>query len=596
MKIKNILYITAVAAFGISACSLDKFPLDKETSDSYFKDAAQFENVSNTFYADLFDGPFFDEESDICFKTNLPMKIRGGKLRVVPSSGGGWDWGTLRDINNMLDNLGNCADESVRAEYEAVGRFFRAYFYFLKVRDFGDVPWYDHELSVKEHNELYKARDSRDYVMGKMLEDIDFAVAHLSTEKNLYKISKWTALAFKSRFCLFEGTWRNYHGNDGAEHDGNYWLAQAASAAKEFITTSPYKIYSTGKPAEDYMMLFASQVANSDEVILAKAYSYSLGLSHFATYNTFGQNQFAFNKKFVDSYLMADGTEFTANAGWETKEYYEEMTGRDPRLAQTMRCPGYHRIDADSLMVGDFNTSCTGYQVVKYAQSNNVLETGRWMATDNDMPIFRAAEVYLNYAEAMAERTDVNITQDDIDLSIKPLRDRVGMPNLKLSDANDSPSSYMSSAEYGYPNVKGANKGVILEIRRERTIELAEEGDFRWYDLMRWKAGKCIEQNFYGMYFPGVDRGFDLDHDGQNEVWIYTKEKPADLDEKVTYNVLQVGKTITLSGKTNGYVDPHQKTQHVFDESRDYLMPLPSEDLALNKNLKQNPNWGTKKK
>ena len=169
MKIKNILYITAVAAFGISACSLDKFPLDKETSDSYFKDAPQFENVSKTFYADLFKGPFFDEESDICFKTNLPMKIRGGKLRVVPSSGGGWDWGTLRDINNMLDNLGNCADESVRAEYEAVGRFFRAYFYFLKVRDFGDVPWYDHELSVKEHNELYKARDSRDYVMGKML-------------------------------------------------------------------------------------------------------------------------------------------------------------------------------------------------------------------------------------------------------------------------------------------------------------------------------------------------------------------------------------------------------------------------------------------
>ena len=122
MKIKNILYITAVAAFGISACSLDKFPLDKETSDSYFKDAPQFENVSNTFYADLFKGPFLDEESDICFKTNLPMKIRGGKLRVVPSSGGGWDWGTLRDINNMLDNLGNCADESVRRRVYSDGR------------------------------------------------------------------------------------------------------------------------------------------------------------------------------------------------------------------------------------------------------------------------------------------------------------------------------------------------------------------------------------------------------------------------------------------------------------------------------------------
>lgn len=595
MKLKNILFIT-VAAFGFSTCSLDKFPLDQETSGSYFKDAAQFENVSNTFYEDLFNGPFFNEESDICFKSTLPMKIRGGKLRSVPSSGGGWDWGTLRNINNMLDNLGNCDDESVRTEYEAVGRFFRAYFYFLKVRDFGDVPWYDHELSVSERDQLYKARDSRDYIMEKMIEDIDFAAAHLSAEKNVYKVTKWTALALKSRFCLFEGTWRNYHGNDDAAHDGNYYLAQAASAAKEFITTSPYRIYSTGKPNEDYMMLFASQTANTDEIILAKAYSYALGLSHFATYNTFGQNQYAFNKKFVDSYLMADGTEFTAQDGWATEEYYEEMTGRDPRLAQTMRCPGYHRIDADSLMVGDFNTSCTGYQVVKYAQSNNVLETGRWMATDNDMPIFRAAEVYLNYAEAMAERTDVAITQDDIDLSIKPLRDRVGMPNLNLAAANASPSKYMSSTEYGYPNVSGANKGVILEIRRERVIELVEEGDFRWYDLMRWKAGKCIEQNFYGMYFPGVDRGFDLDGDGDNEVWIYTTEKPSGLDERITYNILQAGKTITLSGGDKGYADPHRKTQHVFDESRDYLMPLPSEDLALNTNLTQNPNWETKKK
>lgn len=329
MKFKNILYITAVAAFGISACSLDKFPLDKETSDSYFKDAPQFENVSNTFYADLFKGPFFDEESDICFKTNLPMKIRGGKLRVVPSSGGGWDWGTLRDINNMLDNLGNCADESVRAEYEAVGRFFRAYFYFLKVRDFGDVPWYDHELSVKEHNELYKARDSRDYVMGKCSKTLTLP-SLTSLQKRTCTKSPSGQRSLSNPVSAFSrahgATTMAMTAPSTTEITGSL---QAASAAKEFITTSPYKIYSTGKPAEDYMMLFASQVANSDEVILAKAYSYSLGLSHFATYNTFGQNQFAFNKKFVDSYLMADGTEFTANAGWETKEYYEEMTGRD---------------------------------------------------------------------------------------------------------------------------------------------------------------------------------------------------------------------------------------------------------------------------
>ena len=610
MKIKNMVSLLALSAAVLSSCSLDKFPLDKETSESYFKDEAQLQNVSNTFYADLFTGPFFNDENDLCFKNTLPVIMKGGKLRVVPSAGGGWEWGTLRDINNMLDNIGRCSDDAARTEYTAVARFFRAYFYYLKVRDFGDVPWYEHEIEATDKDALYKGRDSRDYVMGKMIEDIDYAIANLSAEKKAYRVTRWTALAFKSRFCLFEGTWRKYHGNDGMEHDADWYLGQAASAAKEFITTSPYKIYNTGHPESDYMMLFASQNANTDEVILAKNYSYSLGISHFATYNTFGLNQHAFNKKFVDSFLMKDGSRFTDKDGWATMEYYDEVKDRDPRLAQVMRCPGYRRIselsdeeraknpdsERDSLMVSDFGNACTGYQVVKYAQSYETLPTGRWMATDNDMPIFRAAEVYLNYAEAMAERGDVTISQADIDMSIKPLRDRAGMPNLDLAKANASPCKYMSSAEYGYSNVSGANKGVILEIRRERAIELIQEGDFRWYDLMRWKEGKCIEQNLYGMYFPAADRGYDLDGDGDDEVYIYTSAKPAGLDETVTYNVLQLNKTINLSAGGSGYVDPHKKTSHVFDESRDYLKPLPSEDLAMNKNLKQNPNWDIKKK
>ena len=57
-----------------------------------------------------------------------------------------------------------------------------------------------------------------------------------------------------------------------------------------------------------------------------------------------------------------------------------------------------------------------------------------------------------------------------------------------MSTANANPDWYLSSTEYGYPNVTGSNKGVILEIRRERAIELMQEG-FRFNDLVRWKAG-----------------------------------------------------------------------------------------------------------
>ena len=73
-----------------------------------------------------------------------------------------------------------------------------------------------------------------------------------------------------------------------------------------------------------------------------------------------------------------------------------------------------------------------------------------------------------------------------------------------MDAANANPDWYLESKEYGYANVdKGANKGVILEIRRERTIELAQEGYIRWYDLMRWKEGNCVDQDIHGMYFPG---------------------------------------------------------------------------------------------
>lgn len=67
------------------------------------------------------------------------------------------------------------------------------------------------------------------------------------------------------------------------------------------------------------------------------------------------------------------------------------------------------------------------------------------------------------------------------------------MANLSLEWANANPDPYLASAETGYANVTGANKGVILEIRRERTVELLME-NFRYWDIMRWKEGKRFEK------------------------------------------------------------------------------------------------------
>ena len=154
---------------------------------------------------------------------------------------------------------------------------------------------------------------------------------------------------------------------------------------------------------------------------------------------------------------MADGTRFTDKAGWETMEFRDECRNRDPRLAQSIRTPGYTRINSTKVEVPSLSTCMTGYQPIKFVAPADFGSDG-YNLSYTDLPIIRTAEIYLNYAEAKAELG--TLTQADIDLSIKKLRDRVGMPNLDMDHANANPDPYLSAPETGYPNVTGSNKGV----------------------------------------------------------------------------------------------------------------------------------------
>lgn len=112
------------------------------------------------------------------------------------------------------------------------------------------------------------------------------------------------------------------------------------------------------------------------------------------------------------------------------------------------------------------------------------------------------------------------LTQDDLDHSVNLIRDRVGMPHLNKSAANANPDPFLTSELYGYKNVdSGSNKGVILEIRRERSIEMVSEG-IRFSDLCRWREGQLLAQPFYGPYVPGEGR-YDMDGNGKIDFVVY---------------------------------------------------------------------------
>ncbi len=594
MKKNIILYSFIALLSGTAGCSdmLDEYPLDAISPETYYNNADELRSATNQFYG-MFPGAAsgYTESADVVCIFNLPAEVQG--IRTVPTSGGGWNWEYLRAVNFYLSHSVRCDDVDAREHFDGIARFFRAYFYFEKVKRFGEVPWFDRELSSTDP-ELFRPRDSRDFIMDKILDDLTYAINNISDKKDLYNVTHWTALALKSRICLFEGTFRKYHGIPGYEK----FLNECAAASKLFIDNAPYVIYQTG--AQPYRDLFSSMNAIEEEVILARDYDRSQNVMHEANANTLSPTygRPGMNKKIVNSYLMTNGDRFTDQPGYETMQYYDEMQNRDPRLTQTVVGPGYMRINSDAVSSPNFGASTTGYQIIKWVTDAS---GDGYLGSSNDYILFRAAEVYLNYAEAKAELG--TLTQDDLKISIKKIRDRVGMPNIDMDAANANPDPYLCALESGYQNVTGPNKGVILEIRRERTIELLLEG-FRYYDIIRWKEGKVFEQPYKGMYFPGLTQGsgdnrydvFDM-NDGtvgdkeKVDICIYTGKKPSVKNIRKFY---KLGDEFVLTDGDKGNIICHdiEKEPRQWREDRDYLYPIPTQERLLsNGTLSQNPNW-----
>ena len=576
INMKHIML--AVTILTLTACEdfLVRKPKDELSPDTYFRTETECQLYTNNFYTILpVASDFYQEDDDYIIPKSLSDKVKG--TRVVPATAGTWNWNMLRQINFFLSRSHQCEDDAVREKYEALAKFFRAYFYFEKVKRYGDVAWVDEPIDANDKT-LYRGRDPRAMVMEHVLEDIDFAIENLPSGKDVFRVTKWTALALKSRIFLFEGTFRKYHGLQGWED----CLKESAAASLKFINESGYGIYKSG--TTPYQSLFTLADSDRSEVILTRAYKQSISLVHDAngafTSTTSSRNGLA--KDVVDMYLMSDGSRFTDKPRYNMMNFYDETQDRDPRLAQTIRTPGYTRMGDTELLAPNMAAVTTGYQFIKYVCEKKY---DSYQTSENDMPVFRAAEVYLNYAEAKAELNQ--LTQADLDISVNKIRARVSMPAINMDQANADPDPYLLDKTTGYPNVtKEANTGVILEIRRERTVELILEG-FRYWDLMRWKEGKRFERPLYGMRVDGVGE-YDLDKNGTVDFVVYEGDVPATV-QGVVYKSLS---ELNLSSGTEGNIVLHDDIIRSFDESKDYLYPIPTEDIVLTQGVvKQNPGW-----
>src|SRR5690606_19076367 len=260
-------YITTIliAAFSFVSCHsvLDKTPLDEITEATFWNSAKDLELYINVFYPSLRGNVNYhtlDNNSDN-LQPISPNNILDG-TRSVPATGGGWGWADIRRVNYFLENAptvteGNQADIN---HFLGEGYFFRAILYFDKVRMFGDVPWYDKVLNI-DSEELYAPREPRNVIVDNILADMDQAIALLKTRSGIgdTRLNKESALLFKARVCLYEGTWEKYHagtpfGVQGS--NGDKYLNLAVQAAQELMNMDGVGLFSTGNPQTDYFDLF----------------------------------------------------------------------------------------------------------------------------------------------------------------------------------------------------------------------------------------------------------------------------------------------------------------------------------------------------
>jgi hypothetical protein len=595
---KNILNIKyrflLVLAVLLGSCNddfLDRQPLDRISNESYWNTendllvynnglydlARNDDNVPilmahhNDFDSHRFSIWYLDEFTDNIAprhaRHTFYQQVRSGKHVVPNGPGDQWygykGWNFVRAINIGLANYYNGKIPAATADkYAAEARLFRGWFYADKVSKFGDAPWVDKELTT-ESEELYAARTPRVEVMQRVLEDLNFAVAKLPADwkdgNAPGRLNRWAALLVKSRVCLFEGTWRKYHGLP----DATAWLQEAATAAQELIEKGPYKLYNTGNPNSDYNAYHRLlDLTGNTEVLYWRKYRLGTFTNHVLSYHT--EYNGGATKSMVEDYLCTDGLPITLSPLYKGDDKIEDVfENRDPRLRQTILHPAdkniyrYDRGDAVSYprfpnMAGGGIKSETGYHIIKVYNVNDLI--GKAFNTA-EMPgiILRLGEALLNYAEAKAELG--TITQADLDNTINKLRARVKMPPLDIANVPVDP-------RYTADGVSP----LIAEIRRERRVELFMEG-FRYDDLRRWKQGKKLEKPSFGVHW---DAAAMTRYPGAA---VKTSVDPA-------------------NGKT--YIDVYKGTDWtnpVFNEAKHYLWPIPLSELAQNPKIGQNPGW-----
>ena len=582
---KHLIYIAcAAASFSMVSCDdfLDKnrYPLDIQTDQpAYWNNKVNVEAQLDAFYGYytgygngaswVNDFYYRSLNDDQCAQMNSGSGVvfTQWPYQYAPVSNSVWDatYVAIRKCNTIVIKVeGSTLSEPEKLNYTAIARLNRAYQYWDLVRNIGDVPLIEGILDT-DSEELYGPRTPRNEVMDYVLKDINFACENIAQQSNKIEFSKDMANAMKAEICLYEAAFAKYHQHDNARATKYY--QEVVNACNNLM--GKYEV------CDDYRSLFNSMWAadsekgyvslrDNGEVIFMKGYlAGTLGHS-MIKYLSSNTPSAGMTKDAFDAYLFKDGKplattgEVKDDAAVPTEDGLSieaALAVRDNRLAQTIDSylafngNSHQRPNSDPL------ASNTGYTIKRFVNpgmSYDDCTTDGRNATC--APIYWMAEIYLALAEAKAELG--TLTDADLNNTINKLFKRAELPARTVAELN----------AINDPANNAGVSSLIWEIRRCRRCELMFCKNARWWDMIRWHQLDKLDT----VKYPNTAMGANVSKASAEQV-----------------------KNVSV---TNGYIDAAKNSAavstRIYNE-REYLQPIGTTQLRLNKQLEQNPGWGT---
>ncbi len=581
---KHLIYIAcAAASFSMVSCDdfLDKnrYPLDIQTDQpAYWNNKVNVEAQLDAFYGYytgygngaswVNDFYYRSLNDDQCAQMNSGgVVFTQWPYQYAPVSNSVWDatYVAIRKCNTIVIKVeGSTLPEPEKLNYTAIARLNRAYQYWDLVRNIGDVPLIEGILDT-DSEELYGPRTPRNEVMDYVLKDINFACENIAQQSNKIEFSKDMANAMKAEICLYEAAFAKYHQHDNARATKYY----------EEVVNACNNLMGKYEVCDDYRSLFNSMWAadsekgyvslrDNGEVIFMKGYlAGTLGHS-MIKYLSSNTPIAGMTKDAFDAYLFKDGKplattgEVKDDAAVPTEDGLSieaALAVRDNRLAQTIDSylafngNSHQRPNSDPL------ASNTGYTIKRFVNpgmSYDDCTTDGRNATC--APIYWMAEIYLALAEAKAELG--TLTDADLNNTINKLFKRAELPARTVAELN----------AINDPANNAGVSSLIWEIRRCRRCELMFCKNARWWDMIRWHQLDKLDT----VKYPNTAMGANVSKASAEQV-----------------------KNVSV---TNGYIDAAKNSAavstRIYNE-REYLQPIGTTQLRLNKQLEQNPGWGT---